>query len=192
MIKTKQELKETLNYEKSIYDGYMGGGIYQKILRIIKAHPDYYTWKYVKILRITGYYYTKRKQNIVYAIMYLLYCRKKNKLGRKLGIELNEKNIGKGITIYHTQGIVINGTAEIGENLILHGNNCIGNNGITLESPKIGNNVRLGVGAKVIGNIEIADNIIVAAGAVVIKSCLEEGAVLAGIPARVVKNNKVL
>ena len=54
-------------------------------------------------------------------------------------------------------------------------------------APKIGNNVDLGVGASVIGDVELADNIIVAAGAVVVKSCFTEGAVLAGVPAKVIK-----
>ena len=51
----------------------------------------------------------------------------------------------------------------------------------------IGDNVRLGVGAKVIGNVQLADHITVAAGAVVVDSCLIPGAVLAGVPAKCVK-----
>ena len=55
----------------------------------------------------------------------------------------------------------------------LHGDNCIGNNGITLAAPRIGNRVDIGVGAKIIGNIEIADDIVIGAGAVVNKSFKE-------------------
>lgn len=52
------------------------------------------------------------------------------------------------------------------------------------KCPQIGNNVEIGVGAKVIGNITIADNIKIGANAVVTKSFDEEGITLVGIPAR--------
>lgn len=68
----------------------------------------------------------------------------------------------------------------------MHGNNCIGNSHEEDDCPVIGNNVRLGVGAKVIGNIYIADNVTIAAGAVVTKSCFEKGVTLAGIPAKII------
>jgi serine O-acetyltransferase len=182
MITSRSQLQKILTFEKQLYFGSMGS--YQVFLRIIKAHPDYFVWKYVRNLRIAGYFYTKRKKSPFHALIYFWYCRKKNLLGRKLGIEMNEKSCDKGLTIYHTQGIVVNGDAVIGENCKFHGNNCIGNNGLTLECPVVGNNVRLGVGAKVIGNVKIADNITIAAGAVVVCSFKEPGITVAGIPAR--------
>ena len=111
-------------------------------------------------------------------------------MGRKLGIEMWENTFDSGLLIYHCGNIVINGGSRIGKNCKLHGSNCVGNNGKTLENPVIGNNVRLGVGAKVIGGVQLADDITVAAGAVVIHSCLVPGAVLAGIPAKCVKVNQ--
>ena len=45
----------------------------------------------------------------------------------------------------------------------------------------------IGVGAVIIGNIEIADNIIIGANAVVNKSFKEEGITIAGVPARKIK-----
>lgn len=52
------------------------------------------------------------------------------------------------------------------------------------KAPVIGNNVEIGVGAKIIGDIYIADNIKIGAGAVVTKSFYEEGITLVGIPAK--------
>lgn len=186
MITTLKELKEVLNIEKKLYHKER----IENLKNAIKSYPSLETWKYIKLLRITGYFYYKRKKNVIYSILYLWFCRRKNQKGRKLGIELNERTFDSGLEIYHTQGIVVNGLCDVGKNCKLHGNNCIGNNGFTLECPKIGNNVRLGVGAKVIGNVILADNITVAAGAVVVKSCLEEGVTLAGVPAKIIKNNK--
>ena len=74
-----------------------------------------------------------------------------NQLGRKLGIESGENVFDSGVRIFHTQGIVINGNARVGKNCYLYGNNCIGNDGINRECPTIGDNVRLCVGAKVLG-----------------------------------------
>ena len=62
--------------------------------------------------------------------------------------------------------------------------NCIGNKG-TVNSgvPILGSNVNIGVGAKIIGDIRIANDVTIAANAVVVKTCNEIGATLLGIPA---------
>ena len=49
---------------------------------------------------------------------------------------------------------------------------------------KGGDNVDIGVGAKIIGGVTIADNIKIGANAVVTKSFYEEGITLVGVPAR--------
>ena len=49
--------------------------------------------------------------------------------------------------------------------------------------PRIGNNVDMGVGAKVLGGIPIADDIKIGANAVVTKSFNEAGITIVGIPA---------
>lgn len=67
---------------------------------------------------------------------------------------------------------------------ITHGNNCIGNNRKEDErAPHIGNNVEIGVGAKIIGDIYVVDNVKIGANAVVVKSCFTNGATLVGVPA---------
>ena len=53
----------------------------------------------------------------------------------------------------------------------------------------IGNRVDIGVGAKIIGGITIADDVKIGAGAVVTKSCSEIGATLVGVPARKIREN---
>ncbi|PWG64455.1 poly-gamma-glutamate biosynthesis protein [Bifidobacterium callitrichidarum] len=183
-IPNRKELRRILSEERALYLGRRGR--YQEILRFLKAHPDYYSWKYARRMRITCFYYGKRKNNPYYALMYLLSSRRMNMLGRKLGIEAGENVFDEGLVIYHTQGIVINGNARVGKNCRLYGNNCIGNDGIHAACPIIGDGVRICVGAKVIGDVHIANHVVVAAGAVVVKSCDVEHAVLAGIPAKVI------
>lgn len=51
-------------------------------------------------------------------------------------------------------------------------------------APIIGNSVFIGTGAKIIGKVVIADNVVIGANAVVTKSILESGITVAGIPAK--------
>lgn len=117
-------------------------------------------------------------------VMEFIYSRRKNKLGNTLGFYINPYTLGAGTVIYHHGSIIINSDAILGCGCKLHGNNCIGNDGKSLKAPRIGNNVDIGFGASIIGNITIADDVQIGAGAVVVKSCLRKGARLVGIPAK--------
>jgi len=181
MITKRKELQEYLKMEKELY--LPRGSRWEWILT---ADNRYKLYQYVSLLRYTEYHYNNRNK-IMHKILYALFRRKKNILGRKLGIEMWENSFDEGLLIYHAGNIVVNGASRIGKNCKLHGDNCIGNNGRTQATPVLGNNVRLGVGAKVIGDVQLADDVTVAAGAVVIHSCLIPGAVLAGVPAKCVK-----
>ena len=73
---------------------------------------------------------------------------------------------------------------------MLHGANCLGNNGSTNDAPILGNNVDVGIGAVIIGGVTVADNVKIGANAVVNRSITEEGSVYVGIPARKVDKSK--
>lgn len=111
----------------------------------------------------------------------------RNRIGNRLGFEIGGKEIGAGLAIYHNGPVVIHGKSILGTNCSLHGDNCIGNDGITDDCPVIGNNVDIGVGAKIIGNVHIADDCKIGAGAVVVKDFLEPGSVIGGIPAKKIR-----
>ena len=148
----------------------------------ITQDPCVRIWKYQKALRYTEYYSFQKGLKKIF--LYTLARRRKNKLGVKLGIEISEKSFQEGLIIFHTGNIVVNGYSRIGKNCKLHGDNCIGNNGISEATPRIGDRVDIGVGAKIIGDVEIADDIVIGAGAVVNRSFLTPGIVIAGIPAK--------
>ena len=107
--------------------------------------------------------------------------------GLILGYEIFSNNIGGGLCLYHNGPIVINRNSIIGSNCSLHGDNCIGNDGISDDCPVIGDNVEIGVGAKIIGNVRIANNVTVGAGAVVVSDILKENSVVVGVPAKIIK-----
>ena len=113
-----------------------------------------------------------------------------SQLGRWLtGIEIHPAaRIGPGFFIDHGMGVVIGETTEIGENVLLFQGVTLGGTGKEhgKRHPTIGNNVVIGVGAKVLGSITIGDNSVVGAGAVVLHS-VPPDCTAVGVPARVVK-----
>ncbi len=178
MISNYNELREVLLYEKRLYFNSRFSYLRAFLLR----ERRYYIWRYQKSLRVLEYLGTKKK-----GVMYAIYSRRVNVLGRRIGIELWAGCFEKGLHIYHPNGIVVNSNAKVGKNCILHGNNCIGNDGYSEISPIIGDDCEFGVGAAVIGNIKLANKIRLAAGAVVIHSIEESSVLVAGVPAKVVK-----
>ena len=185
MLDTKKKLKECLKREKKYY--ITGKKRHDQQVEWLVNDPCVRIWKYQKALRYTEYYYCQKG---IKRLLYLWYRRKRNRLGLRLGFEMIEGVFAPGLVIYHSGNIVVNGFARVGEDCQLHGDNCIGNNGTTLGAPCIGNRVDIGVGAKIIGNIEIADDITIGAGAVVTKSFLTPGVTLIGIPARILEKGE--
>ncbi|MBR4509039.1 MAG: serine O-acetyltransferase [Elusimicrobiaceae bacterium] len=105
------------------------------------------------------------------------------------GIEIHPgAQIGKNFFIDHGMGVVIGETSIIGDNCLVYQGVTLGGTGKEKgkRHPTIGNNVTLGAGAILLGNITIGDNSNVGAGSVVIKSA-KENSTLVGVPARVVK-----
>lgn len=108
------------------------------------------------------------------------------------GIEIHPAaKIGARFFIDHGMGVVIGETAVIGDDCTLY-------HGVTLggtswqegkRHPTLGNGVVVGAGAKVLGPIEISDNVRIGSNAVVLKS-ISAGHTVVGIPGRVVERDK--
>lgn len=95
--------------------------------------------------------------------------------------------VGMGIMLDHGTGLVVGETATIGDNCsLLHGV-TLGGNGKDRgdRHPKIGANVMIGAGAKVLGNIRVGDCSRIAAGSVVLKD-VPRNTTVAGVPAQVI------
>ncbi len=104
------------------------------------------------------------------------------------GIEIHPgAKIGEGFFIDHGMGVVIGATSEIGDNVTLYQGVTLGGTSRqrTKRHPTLGNNVVVGVGAKLIGDITIGDNSKVGAGSVVVTS-VPANATVVGVPGRVV------
>ncbi len=93
--------------------------------------------------------------------------------------------VGPGLHIGHTGLIVINHGVKIGKNLSIAHGVTLGTAGVgKTGAPVIGDNVFIGAGAKIIGNISVGNNVKIGANAVVTKD-VPDNATAVGIPARV-------
>lgn len=108
------------------------------------------------------------------------------------GVEIHPgATIGRRFFIDHGMGVVIGETSEIGDDVLLYQGVVLG--GTTHEKkkrhPTIGNNVVIGAGAILLGDIVIGDEARVGAGSVVVTS-LEPKTTAVGVPARVVRRGR--
>lgn len=129
-----------------------------------------------------------------YRITHFLFLHKKYFLARffserakrKTGIEIHPgAQIGKNLFIDHGMGVVIGETTIIGNNVLLYHGVTLGGTGKEKgkRHPTIGDNVVIGTGAKVLGNIHIGNNAKIGANAVVLKD-VEKDATIVGIPGK--------
>jgi len=93
-------------------------------------------------------------------------------------------HFGGGLYIPHTVGMVIH-AAQIGRNCSFIASITVGlRNGYAF--PTIGDNVLVGAGARVLGNVTVGDGAVIGANAVVITD-VPPGATVVGVPARAVR-----
>lgn len=117
----------------------------------------------------------------------------KNRILKIIRIRALEKNygvtigihakIGESIKIHHPNGIIIGDYAIIG-------NNCEIYQQVTLRQknglfPIIGDNVSMYPGCKIVGNITIGNNAVIAPNTVVIKD-VPPNAIVSGVPAQII------
>jgi serine O-acetyltransferase len=109
------------------------------------------------------------------------------------GIEIHPgATIGRRFFIDHGMGIVIGETSEIGDDVLMYQGVTLGGTGKDSgkRHPTIGNEVVIGTGAKILGNIIIGDHVKVGAGSVVVRSVPHHSTVV-GVPGRVVGDANV-
>ena len=172
MIKTYADLKRYLIVDKDA-------------LHRTKLRPNIFgdeCWKLQWRLRHLEFYYNNRDK-FRYKLMYHLYRYLMHRIAVKTGISISVNCFGPGLQIMHRGTIVINDKVKIGDRCRLHVCVNIGED-INGKAPVIGNNVYIGPGAKIYGDIVIADNVVIGANAVVNRSILTPGIKVGGVPAR--------
>ena len=108
----------------------------------------------------------------------------------RYGIELPaDATIGRRVIFEHQNGIVIHGSAQVGDDSIIRQGVTLGNRYLSRsgEAPVLGKGVNVGAGAKLLGQIYVGDNASIGANAVVLED-VEEGVTVVGIPAQVIRS----
>ncbi len=101
----------------------------------------------------------------------------------------HEAEIGEGSSLgYGGIGVVIHRNTRIGRHCLISQGVTLGGRSGLPGAPTLGNYVRIGAGAKILGNIHIGDFAVVGANAVVLKD-VPAAAVVAGVPARVLRQD---
>ncbi len=153
----------------------------RNILTVILLYPGFHAMLFH---RIAHFLYNKR----------LFFIARLISQGSRFltGIEIHPgAKIGKKLMIDHGMGVVIGETAEIGDNCIIYHQVTLGGTGKekVKRHPTIGNNVMIGCGSKVLGNINIGDHVKIGSNSVVLKN-IPPNTTVVGIPGRMIEKNK--
>ncbi len=143
-----------------------------------------YVWRFQRLLRKVEYYQNCRRSPLARSYGFYLSF-KLYRLGARLGFTIYPNVFGPGLAIAHTGTLIVSKGARIGANCRIHNCVTIGTQaGHAYKAPRIGDNAYIGPGARIFGDVRIADGIAIGANAVVNKSFLEPGITIGGIPAR--------
>ncbi|WP_458626673.1 serine O-acetyltransferase [Winogradskyella sp. PC D3.3] len=182
MIKSKTSYLEYLQKDK-IALGIKNDSFYEQIINILSPNP---IWVFQKRLRKLEYF-NNCKRGILNRLYFFYLKYKFKKTSIKLGFSIPINVFGPGLSIVHYGTIVINSNTKVGRNCRMHACVNIGASGGSDKAPQIGDNVYIAPGAKIYGNISIANNTAISANAVVNKTFEEENILLAGNPAEKIK-----
>lgn len=169
MIDTKRKLNEVLLAEAKLYHKKW---YYDLPIRMTEQQVLY---QHAKYLRKAEYAMNTHSLTRHWHLLKLL------RIQTRYGISIPLNVVEEGFEIVHLGSVIINGKTRIGKYCRVHPGVCIGANHD--KAPVIGEHVYIGPGAKVFGDVEIADGVQIGANAVVSKSCMTKGATLVGVPA---------
>lgn len=178
MIKSKEELRYYLACdrialgEKRIKPRFIGDEI----------------WKYQRLMRRLDYATTIRRKLLGGGRYALILRLRYRRLAMKLGFSIPFDVIGPGLALVHYGTVVISTHARLGANCKIHTGVNIGATSGGNEAASIGDNVYIGPGAKIIGNVRVGDNACIGANAVVVTD-VEAGVTVGGIPAKKISDN---
>lgn len=177
--------KDTLRFfieQDAKANGVKQGWVY--FLKLLYGNVPARSFRFLKALRKYEYY-----QNIGSPLRFW-YLLKKRRLGARYNIGVMPNTVGYGLRMPHLeQGVIIN-CARMGNNCVVNAGVLIGNKdgGIGNNDliATIGDNVNLCPGSKVIGKVNIGNNVIIAPNAVVVKD-VPDNCIVAGVPAKIIK-----
>lgn len=171
MIDSKQKYKEYLRLDLLAY---------QLPKMTLYAYFRCDCLRFQRRLRKIEYLYNVHRNNPLCSLYRVLLEFINHRLSVRIGLTVPKNVCGAGLCIVHHGTVVISDKARIGRFCRIHPGTCIGDYD---GAPTIGDNVYIGPGAKLFGNIQIGDNVAIGANAVVNRS-FTGNQTIGGVPAR--------
>lgn len=178
--------KMAKQYIKADYEKINGKISFRGVVTSLMFEPGF---KYIFWMRLTQFYWLKK------GVCFPLYviCRFILKhYAYKFTYDISYRaDIAPGFSISHHGVLIIRADTKIGKNCWVRPGTCIGKKSVEDETdpPVIGDNVQIGFGVCIFGNVHIGDNVSIGGNSVVIHD-IPSNSVAVGAPARVVKTLK--
>lgn len=186
MIQSINDLKHYLRRDKKCYPK-------SKLplwIRRLMGEEDAIALYYLRVLRLLEFFINTsgRKDGGVFGfILWLIHKRQQI----KYRIHIQPNKVGPGLRIYHFGGGVYLNVRSMGEGCsVTTGVVCGNKDNNNSKVPTIGNNVQITIGAKIIGDVLIGDNSIIAPNSVVVKD-VNPNTIVSGVPAKFLKENNI-
>ena len=150
----------------------------------------YVLFKLKSIWNVKEYISKNNLKGGIYTSFYIDYFNKKNSY-----IGLNTKFKNEPVFPHGVSNIFISDNAKIGENAVIFQGVTIGSNTIedskSKGAPTIGDNVYIGAGAKIIGNVKVGNNVRIGANAIVVEDVTDNSVVVLSKPRVIIKKEKL-
>jgi len=183
MIKTREDLRFYLNEDKKRND--CDVSFLKYLFLLLAKQENAIIYRYIRILRLAEYH--SNNPGIWHFIFAKYYLFKKSRLGTKYHIMIPLNKTGYGLRIIH-----LSGGGGVFLNVKKIGNYCGFNAGVMIgdtgcgKLPSVGDYVSFAPSAKAFGDINIGNNVLVAANAVVTKD-IPDNCIVGGVPAKIIK-----
>lgn len=156
---------------------------FNKVIKVLAQHGT----AAVIVYRI-GHWAWTRKSPVARAVALLLYACLAFPVRWISKVSIHPRvRIGPGFVIHNFSGVYID-AERIGDNFTINQGVCVAADWTCRGRPILGNDVFLGAGAAVLGEVEIGDNVVVAANALVLKR-VASNCLVAGVPSMTVMRN---
>ena len=184
-------MRQYAELKKKLRRQYLGGSRKNLLMAWLSKADSYDIYRFLLHLRRYEYLIT-RPITLLKKLQRFWNLRQYQTFSKRLGYMIGDGVLGQDVVLYHRGSIFINPSVRMGAGCKFHGDCCLGvaHTGKS-GCPTLGNGVDVGIGARILGDIYIADNIVIGANAVVTSSFHEPGITIAGIPAGKITNTPV-